>query len=288
VEGSLDPIQMKRFMMLFATLVIVAFVPSAGAASGALFGTATMDGNQVKLLSDFSDTSTTNDSGGINFTDTGVTTFSSLTELATKFNVTDDGCGGGSPRFQLNIAGKNVFVYLGPSPSFTGCTPNTLVDSGNLIGNNDACRYDTSQISPGTQCNTYAGTLALVGSQAVTGIQLVVDGGWFFTTDKEQTVNVCDIRINNATVFPCQGKGGGGGGANKITICHHTKHKSTGATKHVTIKISQSAWPAHQKHGDTMGACTTQANLKAHSKAAHVKKFHKKASKSKGKGKGGR
>jgi hypothetical protein len=281
---------MKRIMMLFATLAIVAVVPSAGAASGALFGTATMDGNQVKLVSDFSDTNAANDSGGINFTDTGVTTFASLTMLATKFNVTDDGCGGGSPRFQLNIGGKNVFVYLGPSPSFTGCTPNTLVDSGNLIGNNDACRYDTSQISPGTQCNTYAGTLALVGSQAVTGIQLVVDGGWFFSPgDKEQTVNVCDIRINTATLFPCsgQGGGGGGGGANKITICHHTKHKSTGATKHVTITISRSAWPAHQKHGDTMGPCTSQANLKAHSKPAHAKKFHKKA-KAKGKGKGGR
>jgi hypothetical protein len=277
---------MKRFIPFLATLAIVAFVPSAGAASGALFGTATMDGNQVKLVSDFSDATTANDSGGINFTDTGVTTFSSLTQLATKFNVTDDGCGGGSPRFQLNIGGKNVFVYLGPSPSFTGCTPNTLVDSGNLIGNNDACRYDTSQLSPGTQCNTYAGTLALVGSQTVTGIQLVVDGGWFFA-DKEQTVNVCDIRINSATLFSCQGQGGGGGGggANKITICHHTKHKSTGATKHVTITISRSAWPAHQKHGDTMGACTTAANLKAHSKPAHVKKFHKKG---KAKGKNGR
>ena len=279
--------------MLFATLVIVALVPSAGAATGTLFGTATMDGNQVKLVSDFSDGSTANDSGGINFTDTGVTTFASLTQLATKYNVTDDGCGGGSPRFQLNVGGKNVFIYLGPSPTFTGCTPNTLVDSGNLIGNNDACRYDTSQISPGTQCNTYAGTLALIGSQTVTGIQLVVDGGWFFP-DKEQTVNVCDIRINNATLFPCAGQGGGGGGgggADKITICHHTKHKSTGATKHVTITISRSAWPAHQKHGDTMGACTTAANIKAHSKAAHVKKFHKKgkaAKGKKGKGKGGR
>ena len=69
---------------------------------------------------------------GINFTDTGVTTFPSLTQLATKFNVTDDHCGGGSPRFQINFGSQNVFVYLGPSPTFTGCTPNTLVDSGNL------------------------------------------------------------------------------------------------------------------------------------------------------------
>ena len=38
----------------------------------------------------------------------------------------------------------------------------------------------------------------------------------------------------------------------KITICHHTHSK-----KHptVTIRISIRAWPAHQRHGDTMGAC---------------------------------
>jgi len=181
-----------------------------------------------------------------------------------------------------------VFVYLGPSPTFTGCTPNTLVDSGNLIGNNDPCRWDTSQIQAETQCNTYSGPTgasALLASRTVTGIQLVVDSGWFFV-DKEQTVLVCDIRINNSTVFPCAGAGGpGGGGANKITICHHTKHKSTGATKHVTIRISQSAWPAHQKHGDTLGACTSPASTKAHKNAAHVKKFHKQG-KAKGKGKG--
>jgi hypothetical protein len=278
---------MRRMITLLATLAIIAFVPSAVAASGSLFGAATKQGNQVKLLSDFSDTSTVNDASGINFTDTGVTTFSSLTQLATKFNVTDDNCGGGSPRFQINFGGQNVFVYLGPSPTFTGCTPNTLVDSGNLIGNNDACRWDTSQVQAGTQCNTYAGALTLLGTRTVTGIQLVVDGGWSpVFTDKEQTVLVCDIRINNARVFPCEGPGGGGGGANKITICHHTNHKSTGATKHVTIRISRSAWPAHQRHGDTMGACTSLANIKAHKKATHVKKFHKQAKAAKGKGKG--
>jgi len=40
----------------------------------------------------------------------------------------------------------------------------------------------------------------------------------------------------------------------KIPICHHTHSK-----KHptVTIRISNKAWPAHQRHGDTMGACPT-------------------------------
>jgi hypothetical protein len=247
---------MRRFITLFAALVTLVFVPSAVAASATLFGGATMSGNQVKLVSDLSDAATANDFSGINFTGTGVTTFSSLTRLATKFNVTDDDCGGGSPRFQLNIDGKNVFVYLGPSPTFTGCTPNTLADSGNLIGNNDPCRYDTSQLATGTQCNTYAGTLALLGSHTVTGIQLVVDSGWFFA-DKEQTVNVCDIRINNNRFFPCRGAKGKRKGVEKVTICH----------KGHTITVGKPAVKAHLKHGDHLGPCTQADKKKAKAKA---------------------
>jgi hypothetical protein len=38
----------------------------------------------------------------------------------------------------------------------------------------------------------------------------------------------------------------------KITICHHTHSK-----KHPshTITVSQNAWKAHKKHGDTLGPC---------------------------------
>jgi hypothetical protein len=267
---------MKRFITLFATLVLVAFVPSAVAASGSLIGGATISGNQVKLVADVSDTSTANDFSGINFTNTGVTTFSTLRQLATKFNVTDDDCGAGSPRFQINFGSQNAFVYLGPSPTFRSCTPNTLVDSGNLIGNNDACRWDTSQLQAGTQCNTYAGALTLLGSRTVTGIQLVVDASWLGLpafADKEQTVLVCDIRINGSTVFPCHGAGGGQGGQN-VTICHRTK-----STKHpyVRITVSQAALPAHMKHnGDIIPApasgCPTHVVLVRNHKIVKAQK----------------
>ena len=237
---------MKRLIMFFATLVMVAFVPSAVAASGTLFGGATMSGNQVQLVSNLSDTSTANDSSGINFTNTGVTTFSTLTQLATKFTPTHNSCGGGSPRFQINFGSQNAFVYLGPSPTFTGCAPNTQFDSGNLIGNNDPCRWDTSQLQAGTQCNTYTGALALLGSRTVTGIQLVVDSGWFFA-DKQQTFLVCDIRINDSTVFPCAGtKPGEGKGREKVTLCHNGH----------TITVARPAVPAHLRHGDKLGPCS--------------------------------
>jgi hypothetical protein len=60
-------------------------------------------------------------------------------------------------------------VYLGPAPSFTGCSTNVWIASGNLIGTTDG-RYDTSQVQAGTQSSTYAQALALVGSYQVTGI----------------------------------------------------------------------------------------------------------------------
>lgn len=69
----------------------------------------------------------------------------------------------------------------------------------------------------------------------------------------------------------------------KMTICHHARGKK-GAVRHVTIRISQSAWRAHQRHGDTPGACSTARNRRAHKGTAHAKKFHK-AAKPKGKGK---
>ena len=39
--------------------------------------------------------------------------------------------------------------------------------------------------------------------------------------------------------------------APKITICH----KAGPNGKRVTLKVSANAWPAHQRHGDTLGAC---------------------------------
>lgn len=45
---------------------------------------------------------------------------------------------------------------------------------------------------------------------------------------------------------------GTGTGDTQMTICHHPPGNPTHA---VTITIGSSAWPAHQAHGDTEGAC---------------------------------
>lgn len=195
---------MKRLIVLLTVvggLLLAAATASATGITSSLFGGAVNEQTDVKLVSDLTDTSTANDFSGISFTLPAGTTFADLTQLSAEFNPTIGGCGGGSPRFSLELSsGKNVFVYLGPSPNFTGCALNTWQSSGNLIGNNDTGRYDTSQVQAGTQSNTYAGALALIGSQQVTKIDLVVDGGWFFNP-KMQTVLVRNVQINGQTFF---------------------------------------------------------------------------------------
>ena len=195
---------MRRFICMAAAIAFAAVsAPTALAATATPFGGATVSDGILTLVSNTADAGTTNDASGASFTGTGVTTFSSITTLSTEFDVTDDDCKAGSPRFQVRVqtpAGeKNVFVYLGPPPSFTGCSPNVWIASGNLIGSTDA-RYDTSQVQPGTQVSTYAQALALVGSYQVTGISLVVDSSFAFT-DKEQTVRIRNVRINASTFF---------------------------------------------------------------------------------------
>lgn len=191
---------MKRLLLFAATCALALFVtaPSFAATGVTLFGTATQEASDVKIVSDFSDAVTTNDSGGVDIAVASGTTFSSLTALSAQFQLQTGDCGGGSPRFQVNVDGKNVFVYLGPSPSFTGCAAATWIDSGNLVGTSDACRVDTSQLAGGKVCSTWAEAVTLLGSHTVTGIQFAVDGGWK-QTGKVQTVLVRSITVNGTT-----------------------------------------------------------------------------------------
>ncbi len=193
-------------MSLFAASSAAAATISASTSGGAV-----VEPSDVRLTSDLTDTSTTNDASAITFTLPAGTTFASLTTLSTELDpvagrpaggaTTPFGCGGGSPRLSITLAsGKNVFVYLGPSPNFNACALNTWQSTGNLIGNNDTGRYDTSQVQAGTQSNTYAGALSLIGSQQVTGISLVVDAGWAFTP-RVQTVLVRNVRIDGQTFY---------------------------------------------------------------------------------------
>src|SRR3954452_12294684 len=148
-----------------ATLVAFAFLCLAGTAYAAdpvLSGGATSADGVITLVSNTGDTSTANDASSATFTLPANTTFAQLTTLLAEFNVTDDGCAAGSPRITIHLAtGKNVFVYLGSAANVNSCSLDTWIASGNLIGNTDVGRYDTSQVQAGTQVTTYAAALAL-------------------------------------------------------------------------------------------------------------------------------
>ncbi len=134
--------------------------------------------------------------GGINFKVPAGLTFANIQNLSTDYDFTHNSCGGGSPRFQINVAGANAFVYIGPPPNYTGCPPNVWTNTGNLA--TPASFVDTSQLPGGTFYDTFASADAKYGSDAVTGIQLVADGGYFFT-DGLQIVLMDNVMINSKT-----------------------------------------------------------------------------------------
>ena len=246
---------MRRLMSTAAAIVTAAVVvPAALAATADTFGGATTSGGILHLVSNTGDSGATNDASGASFTGTGVTTFSSIATLSTEFNVTDDDCAGGSPRFQIRVqtpsGEKNVFVYLGPTPSFTGCSQNVWIASGNLIGSTDG-RYDTSQVQAGTQVSTYAQALALVGSYQVTGISLVVDSGWAFA-DKEQAVDVRNVKVNTSTFFAPEGpKPPGSQGMSPGQACK-TLRADMGA------EAFRMAYGTNRNHANAFGKCVSQ------------------------------
>jgi hypothetical protein len=178
------------------------------------------------LVANTGNTSTADDYSAISIPVKSGLTFGQIEHLSTKFNVTDDDCGAGSPRFQIRVDGKNVFVALGPAGTLTGCEKNTWLRSGDLTEATAAeCRVDTSQFAPGTQCNSWAGAAALLGSRPVQGISLVVDASWAGSTnpaftDKEQTVLVKHVTLNDRTYLAKHRHKGHGKGHDK-----HAWHK---------------------------------------------------------------
>ena len=199
---------MTKLLMAVATAAAAfVFAPAALAQAGFTLGGGAQAGvGHVALVSNTGNTSATDDASWVSLAVPSGLTLSGITHLSTEFNVTDDDCGGGSPRFEIQIGSNNMFVYLGPSPSYTGCAQNTWTASGNLVGTADACRVDTSKFPGGKVCSTWAEAVALLGSQTISAIRLMVDSGWFFAPpkDQEQTVHVRNIRLNSTTVITPQ------------------------------------------------------------------------------------
>jgi hypothetical protein len=204
---------MKKFIAAstIAAAATLVLVGGALAAAYTLFGGAELvtPGNAsntaASLVSDLSDTDTSNDYSGIDFEVPDGLTFAELETLSTDYNVTDDDCGGGSPRFTVGLDEDGngsedgyIAVYIGPSPNYTDCLPGWQ-STGNLIGNNDAGRYDAT-FMPGGALGTYSDALTAYGDATVTSIALIVDSGWNDAAtngDDEQTVLIDNVAIND-------------------------------------------------------------------------------------------
>lgn len=207
---------MKKKKIAIGSIIgslLIGFAAISSLAASTLFGEASVvaGGNPGMALQTVSDADP--GFGGASFDDANGTLFSSLATLSTDYNVTDDDCGAGSPRFQVRIdvndngtyepfpgGDGNIFVYLGPSPSFVDCLIGWQ-SSGNLIGNNDPGRWSSEQVG-GVNSGTYAQALAAVGGKDILSISLVIDSGWNSGAangvDGEQTVLFDNVTINSA------------------------------------------------------------------------------------------
>ena len=185
---------MFAFALIFMATAAFAIGPYSFFGGAEYYSPGNASLRAVKLVSDATDPFS-----GVSFAIPDGTTFADLASLGTDYNVTDDDCGGGSPRFQVGIdmdgdgdRDGNVFVYIGPFPNYTGCAA-CWQTTGDLLTSGEN-RFDTSQVG-GTFYDSYAGASALVGSKGVTGVSLVIDSSWMFG-DGEQTVLVDNTDVN--------------------------------------------------------------------------------------------
>jgi len=184
----------KRFR--FSLLLVLAAAMPAVAAIGTgytLFGSATYvsPGNAsnraVQLISD----ANTGVYSGIDFAVPAGLTINNLNLLSTDYNFTMGSCDLGSPRFGIVLSSdpnKAIFVYIGPPPSYTGCTTGWQ-NTGNLL--TPASLVDSSQYG-GTFYQPWAAAQAQFSGQTVTDIFLVSDNGPSGT----QTVQIDNTNVN--------------------------------------------------------------------------------------------
>ncbi len=200
---------MRKFFTSLAVVGALALTVGLTAAFAShegysLFGDAEIvsggvSGNAAQLRSD-----ATPGFGGVDYDIPAGTTFAQFTTLATDYKFeADDTCGGGSPRFQINVVSPsgtdtgNIFVYIGPPPAYTACPPNVWLNTGDLL---EGINFiDTSQLDGGIFYDPYAAAAIKYANYTVTGVQLVVDGGWT-ALDGEQTALFDNTNIDGHLV----------------------------------------------------------------------------------------
>jgi len=191
---------LRRSVLISALAVLAAFALTTTAFAATIYeGNATVSGGELTLSSNTGDADSGNDFGVATFDVSSGTTFAELMDLSTDYHVTNDGCMGGSPRFQIKVdtgsGFKNIFAYLGPEPNYNTCALDTWTASGDVLTSGRA--IDTSQVG-GTFYDTYENAVEDYGSYPVVSVSLVVDAGWA-SGDGEQTVRFDNVEIDDIT-----------------------------------------------------------------------------------------
>jgi len=198
IRTGVKKIKTKTFMAVsgitlgVAGLTIAVAMPlAAKAATGySLFGSATMQSDGVHLVSD-----STHAYSGVGFDLPSGSTVGSLNDLETTLKKVTGNCNVGSPRYEIDTASGNIFVYLGDTPNFTNCADGS---TGNLLSTSDL-RVDTSQVG-GTFYDTWAHAVTIAGANNVTSLSLVVDGGW--AGAQEFAVSSAIVNANTYSFLP--------------------------------------------------------------------------------------
>ena len=184
-----------------ASAFIIPGIVLAAASGYSLFGDATLvsPGFNSPTAAQIRSSSAAPGYGGIDFSIPAGLTVADLNKLSTDYQFTAGSCGGGAPRFQVIVTtpsgSKNISVYIGPPPNYTGCPQNIWSNTGNLL--QPASLVDATQLG-GSFYEPYFQVQAAYGSYPVTGVQLVTDASWFFSGGA-QTMQADNVMINDAT-----------------------------------------------------------------------------------------
>lgn len=117
-------------------------------------------------------------------------TLSQIATLSTDYNMNGTDCSGGSPRFVIVTTNNNFEMNFGTAP-FGGNCYYGWQNTGNVTTATDATKR--WQVNVGNTFFTWSDILAAHGSEQVTEVDVVLDGGWIAPRGQ-------DVTIDNFTV----------------------------------------------------------------------------------------
>lgn len=134
------------------------------------------------------------------------TTFSQLSSLETDYNLAQGACGGGSPRYQIDLQpqgdsnpadGVSLYLYFG-TPPYGGCSSGANTE-GEVIGGSTAQWFVFGGGFNSNTAMTYSQVKAAFGNYQLLDAQIAVDGGW--SQGGTQTVDVTNWEVNGTYFF---------------------------------------------------------------------------------------